>query len=85
MTFLVFLRPINRTQLIRFWSLQHVGIFPSIFPEAFGIVGAEILSSGLLPISSGVGGASELYMTVFLVYHLKLTIPPVSSSVVTHC
>ena len=35
--------------------------FPSIFPEAFGIVGAEIMASGLVLISSGVGGASELY------------------------
>ena len=52
---------LSRIQLSRFWSLQHIGIFPSIFPEAFGIVGAEIMASGLVLISSGVGGSSELY------------------------
>ena len=52
---------LSRNELIRFWSLHHVGVFPSIHPEAFGISAAEILSSGLLLISSGVGGASELF------------------------
>ena len=52
---------LSRNELIRFWSRHHIGIFPSIHPEAFGISAAEILSSGLLLISSGVGGASELF------------------------
>ena len=56
-----FMGCLDRSRLIRFWDLQHIGIFPSIFPEAFGISAAEILSSGLLLISSGVGGASELF------------------------
>ena len=51
---------LNRSRLARFWDLQHVGIFSSIFPEAFGIVAAEILASGLALITTGVGGASEL-------------------------
>ena len=56
-----FVGPLSRPQLIRFWDSQHVGIFPSIYPEAFGISAAEILSSGLLLLSTGVGGASELF------------------------
>ena len=35
-------------------------MFPSIHPEAFGIVGAEIMASGVALITSGVGGSSEL-------------------------
>ena len=42
------------------FGLHHVGIFPSIYPEAFGIVGAEMQASGLALVSSGVGGAKEL-------------------------
>lgn len=52
--------PLQRPQLARFFQLHHGGIFPSIYPEAFGIVGAEIQASGLALVSSGVGGASEL-------------------------
>ena len=60
-SYIYFLGPLSRSQLSRFWSLQHIGIFPSIYPEAFGIVGAEIMSAGLALISSGVGGACELF------------------------
>ncbi|MBM5827019.1 MAG: glycosyltransferase family 4 protein [Cyanobacteria bacterium M_surface_7_m2_040] len=52
--------PLQRPQLARFFQLHHVGVFPSIYPEAFGIVGAEMLASGLGLVSSGVGGAAEL-------------------------
>ncbi|WP_166015877.1 MULTISPECIES: glycosyltransferase family 4 protein [unclassified Synechococcus] len=52
---------LTRDQLIRFWSLQHVGVFPSIHPEAFGISAAEIMCSGLLLCSTGVGGSSEIF------------------------
>jgi glycogen synthase len=55
------LGPLERPQLARFFQLHHAGIFPSIYPEAFGIVGAEIQASGLALLSSGVGGAGELY------------------------
>ena len=51
---------LSRPQLARFFSLHHVCVFPSIYPEAFGIVGAEAMASGLVLVSSGVGGASEL-------------------------
>ena len=42
------------------YSLHHIGVFPSIYPEAFGITGAEIQASGLALVSSGIGGAAEL-------------------------
>jgi len=51
---------LQRPQLARFLALHHVGVFPSIYPEAFGIVGAEMQASGLALVSSGVGGATEL-------------------------
>jgi glycosyltransferase involved in cell wall biosynthesis len=51
---------LQRPQLARFLGLHHVGVFASIYPEAFGIVGAEIQASGLALVSSGVGGAAEL-------------------------
>ncbi len=51
---------LNRPQLARMYGLHHVGVFASIYPEAFGIVAAEIQASGLALISSGVGGAAEV-------------------------
>ena len=36
-------------------------MFTSIYPEAFGIVAAEAMSSGLALVSTGVGGASEVF------------------------
>lgn len=56
-----FVGHLNRHQLFRFWSLHHVGVFPSIHPEAFGISAAEVMAAGLVLLSSGVGGASELF------------------------
>ena len=55
-----FVGQLGRQSLARFYSLHHVGVFPSIHPEAFGIVGAEMMASGLVVVSSGVGGAAEL-------------------------
>ena len=52
---------LNRHSLARFYGLHHVCVFPSIRPEAFGIVGAEAMASGLALISSGIGGAAELF------------------------
>ena len=52
---------LNRTSLARCFRLHHVCVFPSIHPEAFGIVGAEAMASGLVLVSSGVGGAAELF------------------------
>ena len=55
-----FVGQLERQALARFYALHHVGVFPSIHPEAFGIVAAEMMASGLVVVSSGVGGASEL-------------------------
>ena len=55
-----FVGQLQRPQLARFLALHHVGVFPSIHPEAFGIVAAEMQASGLVLVSSGVGGAAEL-------------------------
>ena len=57
----VFYGRLCRRMLSRFWDLHHIGVFPSIYPEAFGIVAAEVMASGLCLVSSGVGGASELF------------------------
>lgn len=53
---------LQRRSLSRFYGLHHVCVFPSIHPEAFGIVGAEAMASGLALVSSGVGGAAELFV-----------------------
>ena len=55
-----FVGQLRRQALARFYALHHVGVFPSIHPEAFGIVAAEMMASGLVVVSSGVGGAGEL-------------------------
>lgn len=55
-----FVGQLRRSSLARFYSLHHVGVFPSIHPEAFGIVAAEMMASGLTIVSSCVGGAKEL-------------------------
>jgi glycogen(starch) synthase len=52
---------LRREQLVRMFALQHVAVFPSLYPEAFGIVAAEAMASGLALVSSGVGGAAELF------------------------
>ncbi len=51
---------LNREQLAKFMCIHHIGIFPSIYPEAFGIVAAEYMASGLVTVTSGVGGSDEL-------------------------
>ena len=35
-------------------------IFPSLYPESFGMVVAEAMSYGVIPVSTGVGGAYEV-------------------------
>ena len=55
-----FVGQLSRQALARFYALHHVGVFPSIHPEAFGIVAAEMMASGLIVVSSGVGGAGEI-------------------------
>jgi len=58
---LVWAHQLRRDQLARMFELQQVFVFPSTFPEAFGIVAAEAMASGLALVSSGVGGAAELF------------------------
>ena len=55
-----FVGQLSRTELARFYALHHIGIFPSIHPEAFGIVAVEMMATGLPVISSCVGGAGEV-------------------------
>ena len=55
-----FLPQLSREQLARFFLLNHVCVFPSLHPEAFGIVAAEAMASGLALVSTGVGGSSEV-------------------------
>ena len=57
---LIFCGNLKRDQLARMYCLNHVGVFASTYPEAFGIVAAEIQASGLALVSSGVGGAAEV-------------------------
>lgn len=55
-----FVGQLERGALARMFALHHVGVFPSLHPEAFGIVAAEMQASGLVLVSSGVGGAAEV-------------------------
>ena len=56
-----FVGQLGRPALARFYALHHVGVFPSIHPEAFGIVATEAMASGLALVCTGVGGASEVF------------------------
>ena len=58
---ITFYKQLTRDQLARFFRLHHAAVFPSIHPEAFGIVAVEAMASGLALLSSGVGGASEVF------------------------
>ena len=53
--------PSSIKKLARFFQLNHVCVFPSLHPEAFGIVAAEAMASGLALVGTGVGGASEVF------------------------
>ena len=56
-----FVGSLEREQLARFFAEHNVCVFPSQHPEAFGIVQAEAMASGLALVSSGVGGAAEVF------------------------
>ena len=58
---ITFYKQLTRDQLARFFRLHHAAVFPSIHPEAFGIVAVEAMASGLALLSSGVGGAKEVF------------------------
>ena len=59
--YVTFYKQLTRDQLARFFRLHHAAVFPSIHPEAFGIVAVEAMASGLALLSSGVGGACEVF------------------------
>ena len=46
--------------LTAFYQDLDVLVFPSLHPESFGMVVAEAMACGVVPISSGVGGAFEV-------------------------
>ncbi|MCP9809140.1 glycosyltransferase [Cyanobium sp. HWJ4-Hawea] len=43
-----------------FYQQLDVLVFPSLHPEAFGMVVAEAMAQGVVPISTGAGGAFEV-------------------------
>lgn len=43
-----------------FYQRLDILVFPSLHPESFGMVVAEAMAQGVLPLSSGVGGAFEV-------------------------
>jgi len=46
--------------MTQFYQELDVLVFPSLHPESFGMVVAEAMAQGVVPISSGVGGAFEV-------------------------
>ena len=52
---------IEPNKLNAFYRDIDVFVFPSIYPESFGMVTAEAMSNGVMPITSGVGGAIGCY------------------------
>lgn len=67
----------SRDQVIELFRLHNVLVFPSIAEEAFGISQVEAMAGGLLVITTGVGGASEV-----VEYGISgLTFPPENAEV----
>lgn len=51
---------ISPEKLDTFYQSIDILVFPSLYPESFGMVVAEAMTHGVVPISSGVGGAFEV-------------------------
>lgn len=67
----------SRDQVIELFRRHNVLVFPSIAEEAFGISQVEAMAAGLLVITTGVGGASEV-----VEYGISgLTFPPENAEV----
>lgn len=51
---------LDRAGLASLYARSNVLVFPSQFPEPFGISQVEAMASGLVVVSSGTGGAAEI-------------------------
>lgn len=51
---------LGRQELAALYARSNVLVFPSQFPEPFGISQVEALAAGLVVVSSGTGGAAEI-------------------------
>jgi glycosyltransferase involved in cell wall biosynthesis len=51
---------LDRRGLSELFARSNVLVFPSQFPEPFGISQVEALAAGLVVVSSGTGGAKEI-------------------------
>ncbi len=54
-----FVGPLDHGDLVRLMPAADVGVVPSIFPEAFGLVAAELAASGAVPFVSDHSGLRE--------------------------
>ncbi|GGA40202.1 hypothetical protein CYANOKiyG1_58420 [Okeania sp. KiyG1] len=55
-----FLGYLSRPQLLNLYGTHNVFVFPSVWQEPFGISQIEGMAAGMLLITSGTGGASEV-------------------------
>jgi len=51
---------LDRAQIAALYARSNVLVFPSQFPEPFGIAQVEALAAGLVVVTSGTGGAKEV-------------------------
>ena len=51
---------LDRLQIAALYARSNVLVFPSQFPEPFGIAQVEALAAGLVVVTSGTGGAKEI-------------------------
>tara|TARA_B100001175_G_C19493826_1_gene634139 strand:+ start:569 stop:1726 length:1158 start_codon:yes stop_codon:yes gene_type:complete len=51
---------VSPEKLEKFYERIDLLVFPSLYPESFGMVVAEAMTHGVVPISSGIGGAFEV-------------------------
>ncbi|MEP6697434.1 MAG: glycosyltransferase family 4 protein [Pseudonocardiales bacterium] len=56
----LFTGPLEHRHLRHLWPVSRVGIVPSIFPEAFGMVAAEAASCGCPPLVARHSGLAEI-------------------------
>jgi glycosyltransferase involved in cell wall biosynthesis len=54
-----FIGPVDHARLAKIVSAADVGVVPSIFPETFGLVAAELAASGVVPFVADHSGLRE--------------------------